>query len=249
MIGEDDFAAGGLQRGAGIALWRQISAAIERDINVGRYGPGARLPTEAELSAQFGVNRHTVRRAMEALEMRGIVRVEQGRGSFVSEDLLDYPIGPRTRFSDIVRAQNREPSSRILRMGEMAADPRIAELLGLRPGRRVLFADRLSLADGRPVALGRHCFAPARFPDILTRLAEDPSISRALTLSGVPDYMRRVTRISARLPTGEEAEAFEQSRMRPILVCEHQNVDDAGRPVEAGITRYAAGRAQLVVEA
>jgi GntR family phosphonate transport system transcriptional regulator len=99
------------------------------------------------------------------------------------------------------------------------------------------------------VALGRHYFPPGRFPDILARLAEDPSITRALTLSGVPDYMRRVTRITARLPTAEEADAFEQSRMRPILVCEHQNVDEAGRPVEAGITRYAAGRAQLVVEA
>jgi GntR family phosphonate transport system transcriptional regulator len=249
MVGEDDLTAGGLQRGAGVSLWRQISTAIERDIHEGRYGPGARLPTEAELSARFGVNRHTVRRAMEALEMRGLVRVEQGRGSFVAEDLLDYPIGPRTRFADIVRAQNREPGGRILRMGEMAADPRIAELLGLRPGRRVLYVERLSLADGRPVALGRHYFPPGRFPDILARLAEDPSITRALTLSGVPDYMRRVTRITARLPTAEEADAFEQSRMRPILVCEHQNVDEAGRPVEAGITRYAAGRAQLVVEA
>lgn len=249
MVGEDDVASKGLQRGAGVVLWRQISAAIERDITGGRFGPGARLPTEAELSARFGVNRHTVRRAMEALEMRGLVRIEQGRGSFVAEDLLDCPIGPRTRFADIVRGQNREPGGRILRMGEMVAEPRIAELLGLRPGRRVLFAERLFLADGRPVALGRHYFVPGRFPEILARLAEDPSITRALQLSGVPDYMRRMTRITARLPSAEEAEILEQSRMRPVLVCEHQNVDEAGRPVEAGITRYAAGRAQLVVEA
>ena len=239
---------GVLQRGAGVALWRQIGAAIERDIQDGRFAPGARLPTEAELSAQFSVNRHTVRRAMEELEMRGVVRVEQGRGSFVAEDLLDYPLGPRTRFSEIIRAQNREPAGRILRMGEVAAEPRIAELLGMRPGRRVLFAERLSLADGRPVAIGRHYFSPARFPSILTRLGEDPSITRALALSGVPDYRRRATRITARMPTLEEAELLEQSRARPILLCEALNVDLDDNPVEAVLTRYAAGRAQLVVE-
>jgi GntR family phosphonate transport system transcriptional regulator len=238
-----------VHRGGGVALWRQISAAVERDITEGRHGPGARLPTEAEFAQQFGVNRHTVRRAMEALEMRGIVRIEQGRGSFVSEEPLDYTIGPRTRFAEIVRAHNREPGGRILRMGEMAAEPRIAEVLGLRAGRRVLFAERLSLADGRPVALGRHFFAPARFPDILAHLAEDPSITRALSQLGVPDYVRRVTRITAKLPTAEEAELLDQLRARPVLVCEYQNVDEAGRPVEAGVTCYAAGRLQLVVEA
>lgn len=248
MIEDFVTAGGGLRRGAGIALWRQIGASIEQDIRAGRYGPGARLPTEAEFSAQFGVNRHTVRRAMEELEMRGIVRVEQGRGSFVAEDVLDYPLTSRTRFSEVIRAQNREPAGRILRMGDMAADSRVAELLGLRAGRRVLFADRLSLADGRPVTLGRHHFSPARFPNILERLTEDPSITRALALSGVPDYRRRSTRISARMPTGEEAELLEQSRARPVLVCEVLNVDEHDRPVEATYTRYAAGRAQLVVE-
>jgi GntR family phosphonate transport system transcriptional regulator len=237
-----------IRRGAGLALWRQIAAALEREIREGRHAPGARLPTEAALSVRFGVNRHTLRRALEELELRGLLRTEQGRGSFVAEDVLDYPLGPRTRFSEIIRAQNREPAGRILRVGEVAAEPRVAELLGLRPGRRLPFADRLSLADGRPFALGRHHFPPGRFPRILEHLGEDPSITRALALSGVPDYRRRLTRITARLPSIEEAQMLEQSRARPILLCEALNEDMEGRPVEAVVTRYAAGRTQLVVE-
>ncbi len=236
-----------LDRGAGLALWRQIAAAIEGAITQGRHAPGERLPTEAELAARYGVNRHTLRRAMEALEARGLVRVEQGRGSFVAEDVLDYPLGPRTRFSEIIQRQGREPAGRLLRLAETSAEPRIAELLGLRKGARVILAERLAMADGRPVALGAHHFPAARFARIPGLLREDPSITKALAACGVPDYRRQVTRITARMPTAEEATILAQSRARPVLVSEALNVDPDGRPVDATITRYAAGRAQLVV--
>ena len=236
-----------LDRGAGIALWRQIAAAIEGAITAGRHAPGARLPTEAELSAQYGVNRHTLRRAMESLESRGLVRVEQGRGSFVAEDVLDYPLGPRTRFSEIIQRQGREPAGRLVRLAEVAAEARIAELLGLRKGARVVLAERLAMADGRPVALGAHHFPAARFGRIAALLRADPSITRALAACGVPDYRRQVTRIAARMPTADEAAMLAQSRARPVLVSEAVNVDAEGRPVDATVTRYAAGRAQLVV--
>ena len=237
-----------LDRRAGISLWRQIGAAMEGAIRAGQHAPGDRLPTEAELAARFRVNRHTIRRAMEELESRGIVRVEQGRGSFVAEDVLDYPLGPRTRFSEIIRAQNREPAGRLLRLAEIPAEARIAELLEIRKGRTVILAERIAMADGRPVALGAHHFPASRFPGISALLSQDPSITHALAACGVPDYRRRITRITARMPTAEEAEALQQSRSRPLLVSEAVNVDPEGRPVDATLTRYAAGRTQLVVE-
>lgn len=237
-----------LARGQGVALWRQILGALEQEISAGDLAPGGRLPTEAELSARFSVNRHTVRRAMEELEARGLVRIEQGRGSFVAEDVLDYPLGARTRFSELIRRQNREPQGRILRIEEAAADTAVAEALEIRRGRPVVLAERLGLADDRPVVLGTHCFPAARFPGIAALLAKDASITRALAASGVPDYRRQVTRITARMPTPEEAALLQQSRTRPVLLTEAVNVDPAGQPVEVSFARYAAGRMQLVVE-
>lgn len=238
----------GLARRAGVALWRQIQQAIEREIAAGTHKPGTRLPTEAELSARFAVNRHTVRRAMEELEGRGLIRIEQGRGSFVAEDVVDYPLGPRTRFSENIRRQNRAPEGRVLRVVEVAADAALAEALGLRRGRPVIVVERLALADGRPVVLGTHHFPAARFPRLPALLAADPSISAALAACGVPDYRRLVTRITARLPTPEEAELLQQSRARPILATEAVNTDPAGAVVDVTFARYAAGRVQLVVD-
>lgn len=239
-----------LMRGQGLALWRQIAATLEQEIAgaAETAGPGTRLPTEAVLAARFGVNRHTVRRAMEELEARGLIRVEQGRGSFVAEDVLDYPLGPRTRFSETVLRQNREPKGRILRLAEVPADAQVSKALGLRRGRSVVLAERLGLANGRPVVIGAHWFSAQRFPGIAAMLAEDPSITAALARCGVPDYRRQVTRITARMPTPEESELLQQSRARPVLVTEAVNVDGTGAPIELSIATYAAARMQLVVE-
>lgn len=246
--GADIPASPALARGEGIALWRQIAQRVERDIAAGTHAPGAKLPTEAEFSAAFGVNRHTVRRAMEELEGRGLVRIEQGRGSFVAEDVVDYRLGPRTRFSEIIRRQNREPGGRIIRIAEIAAETAIAEQLGIRRGKPVVMVERLSLADGRPLVVGTHHFPALRFGRLPELLRADPSITAALSACGVPDYRRKVTRVTARLPTPEEAELLAQSRNRPVLVSEAVNVDPDGVVVDVTISRYAAGRMQLVVE-
>ena len=53
-------------------LWQAISNALREDMAEGRYTPGDKLPTEAELAERVGVNRHTHRHAPSAsVEARG----------------------------------------------------------------------------------------------------------------------------------------------------------------------------------
>ena len=236
------------KRGGGTALWRQIASTLEGEIAAGTLLPGAQLQTEAELSARFGVNRHTVRRALEELSHQGLVRVEQGRGSFVAEDVLDYAVSARTRFSETIRRHNREPSGRRLDLREIPADATIAAGLGLRAGARVIRLERRGLAEGRPVTLGTHYFSAARFPGLLARLKTAVTITEALTESGVSDYRRLVTRVTARLPQPHEATLLATQRNRPLLITESINVDQNGAVVEFGITRYPTPRVQIVFE-
>lgn len=94
-----------VERGSGIAVWRQIGESLADDIRNKLYTAGEQLPSEPELAAKFSVNRHTIRRAMGELEQSGLVRIEQGRGTFVQEHAIDYAIGKRTRFSENLRSQ------------------------------------------------------------------------------------------------------------------------------------------------
>jgi len=235
-------------RQSGVALWRQIAHALRGEIGAGHPAPGGRLPTEAQLSNRFGVNRHTVRRALEELSRAGLVRVEQGRGSFVPEDVIDYTVGARTRFSEWIRRHNKEPSGRVLRLLEVAAEPAVASGLGIRQGARVVLLERLGLADGTPVSLGTHHFPAARLSGLLEALREAPTITEALRRVGVSDYLRQVTRVSARLPDAREAELLRTPRSRPLLITENINVDRAGAIVEYGTARYPTPRVQIVFE-
>ena len=237
-----------VHRQDGVALWRQIATRLQHDIGAGTYPPGGRLPTEAELSARFRVNRHTVRRALEELSRGGLVRVEQGRGSFVAEDVLEYAVEARTRFSEWIRRHNMEPSGRLLQLKETAANSHIATGLGIRSGSRVVLLERLGFADDRPVSLSQHYFPTARLRGILDALRTSPTITDALKAVGVTDYLRQVTRVTARLPNAEEAELLRMPRNRPLLVTENVNVDRAGTVVEFGLSRYPTPRVQIVFE-
>ena len=229
-------------------LWRQISHALSAGIGPGRLQPGAKLPTEAQLAAQYGVNRHTIRRAIEALVRTGLVRTEQGRGSFVSEEVIDYAVSPRTRFSEWIRRQNREPSGQALQIRELACAAQVAAGLGVEAGSPVALLERLGLADGVPVSLTGHYFPQARLPGILEALRRSPTITAALAAVGVPDYLRQTTRVAARMPTAAEAGLLQVPRSRPLLVCENTNVDRTGAVVEFGIARYPSTRVQVVFE-
>jgi GntR family transcriptional regulator, phosphonate transport system regulatory protein len=235
-------------RQSGLALWRQISETLRQEIGGPDYPPGARLPTEAELSARFAVNRHTVRRALEELSRGGLIRIEQGRGSFVAEDVLDYAVGPRTRFTEWIHRHNKEPSGRVLQRREIAADTTIATGLGIRPGARVVLLERLGLADDMPVSLARHYFPATRLRGILSALGATPRITDALQAVGVEDYVRQVTRVTARAPTAAEAELLRMARNRPVLVTESINVDRAGTVVEFCVGCYPTPRVQIVFE-
>jgi DNA-binding FadR family transcriptional regulator len=54
-------------------------------ILAGTYRAGQKLPTEPQLQEEWGVSRSVIREAMKILTSQGLVRVEQGRGSFVNE--------------------------------------------------------------------------------------------------------------------------------------------------------------------
>ncbi len=64
----------------------QVAADIEADINAGRLAPDTRLPSEAELAAQYGVARVTVRRAIALLRDSGKLVTVHGRGSYVTPE-------------------------------------------------------------------------------------------------------------------------------------------------------------------
>jgi len=98
-------------------LYQQVAATIERAIAEGRYQPGQRLASERDLAEELGVSRPTVRRAVIALEMRGMLESRQGSGVYVRKTSAAAPAPPR----DLDIGAFDQAEARRLFEGEVAA--------------------------------------------------------------------------------------------------------------------------------
>ena len=164
---------------------------------------------------------------MGELEQSGLVRIEQGRGTFVQEHAIDYAIGKRTRFSENLRSQGvlghlETLGSQTLR----AAD--IAKHLGLPRNAPLLRVHLAGKAENRPISASEHYF-DERFPDFAERLTALKSVSKVYAHYGIDDYTRKWSRITA-AASPEVARLLGQPKTRPILQVEALNVDQQGAP-------------------
>ena len=229
-----------------MAVWRQIGEALADDIRNKLYGPGEQLPPEPELATRFAVNRHTIRRAMGELELSGLVRIEQGRGTFVQEHAIDYAIGRRTRFSQNLAAQGMRGHMEILGSQVIRA-PEVAKHLGLARNADVLHVQMVGKAEDRTIDVAEHYFDPKRFPGMEEQVRAKLSISRALAHFGIADYTRKWSRITAAMPSAPVARLLNQPKTRPVLQVEALNVDIDGAPLQYSMTRFAGDWVQLTV--
>ncbi len=228
-------------------LWTAIRTTLSDEIARGHYQPGDRLPTEAQLSDRFGVNRHTVRRALSALAEDGTVHSRRGAGVFVTHRPTDYAIGERVRFHQNLTASGRVPGREILHLATRAADAREAEALALPPGSPVHAYEGLSFSDDQPIALARSVFPADRFPDMLTELRTHRSVTAAFKAQGLMDYTRASTRITAKIASPTQAVHLRLQPGAPILRAVSINVDATGTPVEYGRTWFAGDRVTLTM--
>lgn len=228
-------------------VWTAIRDTLAQEIAAGHYGLGDRLPTEADLSARFGVNRHTVRRALADLAAQGTVHARRGAGVFVAAQPTDYPIGRRVRFHQSLAAAGRLPGKEILLIETRRANSEEAAALQIADGADVHCYDGLSLADGQPLAVFRSVFPAARFPRLPDLLTDLRSVTAALAAEGIADFTRASTRITARTATPTQALHLRIPDGAPVLRTRGINIDPSGVPVEYGQTWFAGDRVTLTV--
>ncbi len=234
----------GLARRSGLSLWRQLVETLEGEIRLGLHKPDQPLPNERDLAARFAVARQTVRRAMATLEQKGLISIEQGRGTFLRPGIT-YALGPQTRFSANLLQEGLAPSRRLIRSLKLRADERVAQRLEIGAGDPVALIESVGIADGIPILFSRHYFPLARVPAIGKAFERTLSITAALKRAGINSYARISTQVTARLPSVEEACHLEQPASLPILVVESVNVDAARCPIDFGIAHFASDKVVL----
>lgn len=227
-------------------VYIQIADELRNNIQQQTYKPGDKLPTEAQLSQRFSVNRHTIRNAIALLKEKGLIRVDRGRGTFVAGISIQYPIGKRVRYNDSLKAQGIKASYQKIKAIEIPAEDAIAEALKIDLGAKVVLIERLGLAGDRPISIASSYFPAQLFPHLTYFWQKYTSISQLFKEVYDCDHIRRSTKVSARIIREADARFLELPLNYPILLAESINVDEKERVIEYGVTRFHADRMELV---
>jgi DNA-binding FadR family transcriptional regulator len=176
--------------------YERIAERLAADIRAGRLVPGERLPAERELARRLEVGRASVREAIAALALRGVLETRPGSGSFVAGDALDRldpaePVAHDAGPFDLLEARGLlEPAVAALAARRGRRDPEAERLLdamdaaeaagdraGWNDGDR-RFHRQLAALTANPVLLGLADQVAALMDQPLWQRLRDDSIAR-----------------------------------------------------------------------
>jgi len=149
-----------------LSKYIQIADVLRGQITSGEFNENDKLPNEDELCIQFKASRGTVREAIRLLVEEGLLRREQGRGTFVNS-LKRSGMFTLTSFDEEMLRLNRMPSTRLLTAEVIPAPAEVAEKLVIPAGESVIHVDQLRLADEWPVARETRYLAHKLCPSLL----------------------------------------------------------------------------------
>jgi GntR family transcriptional regulator len=186
-----------LDRSSPLPLWAQIADDLRRRLVSGELED--RFPTDEELRQSYGVSRQTVREAVRHLTAEGLVVRQRGRGSSITQPILEQPLHSLYSLASTVRAGGIEERSEVLAAESRLAIAEVAGQLALDAGDEVVFIERLRFAGSEPIAWDRS-WLPAHQAEAL--------LGADLSSGGLYDLL--AVRCSLRITGGWE-------RIRPVV--------------------------------
>jgi GntR family transcriptional regulator len=153
-----------------IPLYIQLANCLESMIKNGSYTVGSLLPPEGELADETGVNRNTVRHAIDLLTQKGLVEKRKGVGTMVKRKSPLNPVHKMNRmtsFVDDFEIDKVEIEDVILSKEKIPATDELAEKLALTPGESVVKIERVRIADKIPLVLEIQYYSFERFGKLL----------------------------------------------------------------------------------
>jgi GntR family histidine utilization transcriptional repressor len=168
--------------------WEDIRAEVLRRIRVRDWAPGALIPNEEDLAAEFGVARATVNRALRDLAEAGVLERRRKAGTRVTalpvrKATLDIPV-----IRQEIETRGQTHGFQVLKQAFMEPPVPIGSRLGLPPGIKLLYLETLHLADGKPFAFETRWLnseiLPRPLPDFQALSANEWLVSHVAYVTG-----------------------------------------------------------------
>ena len=226
----------------------QIVGSIRYDIDSGKLRVGDKLPSEAELCAQYNVSRVTVRRALNELKRGGYLETKQGKGTYVKSvhDLLLVQSRAEIdvqSYTDSCIAAGLLPGS--IELGVIRVDPNEeeTEFFGLKEGEQLISHRRVRTADGLCIM-----YEDNRFPVKGFEFLEGVDLSSKSLYTCISDelglisHMMGECRLTSARAVGDIANHLQVPDAEPLFVLQASYGDQYDRPLYMGVQKIVGSR-------
>jgi len=233
----------------GIPIYMQIVDRMLDRIENAELKPGNRLASERTLAAEFGVNRRTIRQALEVLERRGTVERRRGAGTFVSEPRIERGAAEFFHFTERMRQRGFAPGSEVLNLERVAPSPLVAAELELSASATIYRCHRLRTINSQPILIETFALPADLVPGFERWDVSDRSVYEVMrTEYGIEVTYARQS-LEAVALSEIEAQWLCETPGSPAMLERRLAFDQEGRPVDFGTDLYRGGRVRFVTDA
>jgi len=226
-----------------LAPYARVKQHLRDALAAGSYTPGALMPSEADLVAQFGVSRMTVNRALRELQAEGLVERVQGVGTFAAQlGKVASQLTIRDLHEEITERGHLHRAVVHLTRAEKAA-PALAAQLGLAPGDTVFHTLIVHLENELPLQCEDRYVNPAAAPDYLS--VDFTRTTPTHYLLEVAPLWQAQYSIEAARPTAEEARLLGIAAGEPCLVVVRRTVSAQQQPITLARLVHPGSRYRL----
>ncbi|WP_312694876.1 GntR family transcriptional regulator [Caproiciproducens sp.] len=134
-------------------IYLQLREVVRTKIEEGEYLPGMAIPSENELAEFYGINRLTVRNAIDALVGEGMLKRVQGKGVYVVGNKIERDLETLGGFTQTMHDKHARPTKKILVKAQREAGVKYAHIFNIKQEDMLYYIKRLDYADGEPISM------------------------------------------------------------------------------------------------
>jgi GntR family transcriptional regulator len=210
-----------------VPLHVQLKEILKKEILDGLFKE--KIPSERELIERFSVSRSTVREAISALVMEGILEKKHGKGTFISHRPVEEWLGSITTYNEIIGEMGMKPGTRLLYQGIETTPESVANTLEVDRFYRI---DRLRYANEIPIALEMQYY-PVEIGLKLKEFDLDEAVIYELLEVSLGYRLWKAEQIITTVqPSGEEAKYLGVKESESVLQIERLTYDPADNLLE-----------------
>ena len=225
-----------------MAPFERVKQHLKGRLAKGYWTPGALMPSEAELVAQFGVSRMTVNRALRELQLEGLVDRVQGVGTFAAQlNRVSSTLTIRDIHEEILQRGHTHHAT-VHMVKDEVASVIVAQRLGVAAGARVFHTLIVHHENGVPLQCEDRYVNPECAPDYLS--VDFTRVTPTHYLLDVAPLWEAHFSVQAGLPSAREAKLLGLKQTDPCLIVSRRTTN-RGVPITQARLTHPAGHYQI----